>query len=150
VLNSWGSGTAAGQLRTKGITGDGLFKINMGLAGVGTPDNTYAGAWTACPVPCISDAIDVPCLAKCKQQHACVLRTFRQPLRCLHCHVLRHTISAVLKLVSSVCINAASCYPAEGTQTCKQPLTHLFVMPHRLIIAAYITYTMFFLCAYTQ
>jgi hypothetical protein len=46
VLNSWGSGGAPGQLRTKGVTRDGLFKIHMGLAGVGTPDNTYAGAPT--------------------------------------------------------------------------------------------------------
>jgi hypothetical protein len=44
VLNSWGYGSAPGQLRSKGVTGDGLFKIHMGLAGVGTPDNTYAGA----------------------------------------------------------------------------------------------------------
>jgi hypothetical protein len=43
VLNSWGEGAADGQLRTKGVTADGLFKIQMGVAGVGTPDNTYAG-----------------------------------------------------------------------------------------------------------
>jgi hypothetical protein len=44
ILNSWGVGRGdKQQLRTRGITADGLFKVQMGLAGVGTPDNTYAG-----------------------------------------------------------------------------------------------------------
>lgn len=42
ILNSWGTSNQSGQLRVKGITADGLFKIQMGLAGVGTPDKTYA------------------------------------------------------------------------------------------------------------
>uniref|UniRef100_A0A383W3I5 Peptidase C1A papain C-terminal domain-containing protein n=1 Tax=Tetradesmus obliquus TaxID=3088 RepID=A0A383W3I5_TETOB len=42
ILNSWGTSKQQGQLRAKGITEDGLFKIQMGLAGVGTPDKTYA------------------------------------------------------------------------------------------------------------
>jgi hypothetical protein len=42
VLNSCGTGKQPGQLRVKGITADGLFRIQMGLAGVGTPDKTYA------------------------------------------------------------------------------------------------------------
>jgi hypothetical protein len=42
ILNSWGTGKQPGQLRARGITADGLFKIQMGLAGVGTPDKTYA------------------------------------------------------------------------------------------------------------
>ncbi|WIA23159.1 hypothetical protein OEZ85_001490 [Tetradesmus obliquus] len=42
VLNSWGRGGDPGQLRSSGVTGDGLFRMQMGLAGVGTPDATYA------------------------------------------------------------------------------------------------------------
>uniref|UniRef100_A0A383W9S6 Peptidase C1A papain C-terminal domain-containing protein n=1 Tax=Tetradesmus obliquus TaxID=3088 RepID=A0A383W9S6_TETOB len=42
LLNSWGKGRDAGQLRASGVTADGLFRMQMGLAGVGTPDATYA------------------------------------------------------------------------------------------------------------
>uniref|UniRef100_A0A383VUU5 Peptidase C1A papain C-terminal domain-containing protein n=1 Tax=Tetradesmus obliquus TaxID=3088 RepID=A0A383VUU5_TETOB len=41
MLNSWGTGRDAGQLRTRGVTADGLLKMQMGLSGVGTPDATY-------------------------------------------------------------------------------------------------------------
>ncbi|WIA23217.1 hypothetical protein OEZ86_010105 [Tetradesmus obliquus] len=41
MLNSWGSGLNSSQTRKDGITADGLFKISMGLAGVGAPDQTY-------------------------------------------------------------------------------------------------------------
>ncbi|WIA41427.1 hypothetical protein OEZ86_005009 [Tetradesmus obliquus] len=42
VLNSWGSGTDPSNPRkTGGVTADGMFKIRMGVAGVGTPDLTY-------------------------------------------------------------------------------------------------------------
>jgi hypothetical protein len=41
ILNSWGTGRDKGQLRTSGITGDGLFRIKMGLSGIGTPDATF-------------------------------------------------------------------------------------------------------------
>lgn len=34
VLNSWGTGWEPDQLRLKGgVTGDGMFKVNMGLLG---------------------------------------------------------------------------------------------------------------------
>jgi hypothetical protein len=42
ILNSWGKSNDAGQLRSSGITRDGMFKMQTGLAGVGTPDATYA------------------------------------------------------------------------------------------------------------
>jgi hypothetical protein len=42
ILNSWGIGRSANQLRVKGLTADGLLKMQMGLSGVGTPDATYA------------------------------------------------------------------------------------------------------------
>ncbi|KAF8055998.1 hypothetical protein HT031_006519 [Scenedesmus sp. PABB004] len=48
VLNSWGGATKA-QVRTKGFTADGLFRIKMGVAAVGTPDETYGLECT--PVP---------------------------------------------------------------------------------------------------
>ncbi|WIA41425.1 hypothetical protein OEZ86_005008 [Tetradesmus obliquus] len=42
VLNSWGNGTTPSNPRkTGGITKDGMFRIRMGVAGVGTPDLTY-------------------------------------------------------------------------------------------------------------
>eukprot|EP00882_Tetradesmus_deserticola_P003461 GHRQ01003660.1.p1 GENE.GHRQ01003660.1~~GHRQ01003660.1.p1 ORF type:complete len:712 (+),score=141.58 GHRQ01003660.1:390-2525(+) len=41
LLNSWGSGNDSTNTRTSGVTADGLFKVQMGLAGVGTPDQTY-------------------------------------------------------------------------------------------------------------
>ncbi|WIA41421.1 hypothetical protein OEZ86_005004 [Tetradesmus obliquus] len=42
VLNSWGSGTDPSNPRKiGGITKDGMFRIRMGVAGVGTPDFTY-------------------------------------------------------------------------------------------------------------
>ncbi|WIA36815.1 hypothetical protein OEZ86_008070 [Tetradesmus obliquus] len=42
VLNSWGSGTDPSSPRkTGGTTADGMFKIRMGVAGVGTPEVTY-------------------------------------------------------------------------------------------------------------
>ncbi|WIA18668.1 hypothetical protein OEZ85_003372 [Tetradesmus obliquus] len=41
MLNSWGTGLNKSQTRNAGITADGLFKISMGLAGVGAPDQTY-------------------------------------------------------------------------------------------------------------
>ncbi|KAF6250826.1 hypothetical protein COO60DRAFT_1645962 [Scenedesmus sp. NREL 46B-D3] len=47
-INSWGSGTRSNE-RTRGITRDGLFKINMGLAGVGTPEQTYGVSCTVFP-----------------------------------------------------------------------------------------------------
>ncbi|KAF8056023.1 MSL1 [Scenedesmus sp. PABB004] len=47
-LNSWGGATKT-QVRTKGFTADGLFRIKMGVAAVGTPDETYGLECT--PVP---------------------------------------------------------------------------------------------------
>eukprot|EP00883_Tetradesmus_obliquus_P003349 jgi/Sobl393_1/13601/SZX60317.1 len=42
ILNSWGSGTDPDNMRAKGgTTADGLFRVKMGLLGVGTPDNSY-------------------------------------------------------------------------------------------------------------
>ncbi|KAF8069582.1 hypothetical protein HT031_001699 [Scenedesmus sp. PABB004] len=41
VQNSWGAAADAGQFRTRGITADGLVRVKMGLAGVGTPDQTF-------------------------------------------------------------------------------------------------------------
>ncbi|WIA21131.1 hypothetical protein OEZ85_005443 [Tetradesmus obliquus] len=42
VLNSWGSGsTPSNPRKTGGTTKDGMFRIRMGVAGVGTPDLTY-------------------------------------------------------------------------------------------------------------
>ncbi|WIA08057.1 hypothetical protein OEZ85_007523 [Tetradesmus obliquus] len=49
LLNSWGSGTDTSNSRSKGITADGRFRIQMGLAGVGTPDQTYGV--TCAPLP---------------------------------------------------------------------------------------------------
>ncbi|WIA20843.1 hypothetical protein OEZ85_005193 [Tetradesmus obliquus] len=44
ILNSYGRGDAADQTRLRGgVTADGMFKIYMGLAGVGTPEKSYAG-----------------------------------------------------------------------------------------------------------
>jgi hypothetical protein len=43
-VNSWGASNDPGQLRSSGITRDGMFKMQMGLAGVGTPDATYSVA----------------------------------------------------------------------------------------------------------
>jgi hypothetical protein len=39
-MNSWGTGKD-GQMRSSGVTADGLLKVQMGLLGVGTPDATY-------------------------------------------------------------------------------------------------------------
>ncbi|KAF8063660.1 MSL1 [Scenedesmus sp. PABB004] len=41
ILNSWGGGRTPGQSRSSGVTRDGLVKVKMGLAGVGTPDQTF-------------------------------------------------------------------------------------------------------------
>ncbi|KAF6255687.1 hypothetical protein COO60DRAFT_193116 [Scenedesmus sp. NREL 46B-D3] len=41
ILNSWGSGGELDNPRKNGITADGMFRIRMGVAGVGTPDVTY-------------------------------------------------------------------------------------------------------------
>uniref|UniRef100_A0A383VW72 Peptidase C1A papain C-terminal domain-containing protein n=1 Tax=Tetradesmus obliquus TaxID=3088 RepID=A0A383VW72_TETOB len=41
ILNSWGTGKDPSQVRSAGVTADGLLKIQMGLSGVGTPDATY-------------------------------------------------------------------------------------------------------------
>ncbi|WIA32991.1 hypothetical protein OEZ86_006150 [Tetradesmus obliquus] len=46
-LNSWGKGST--NKDKEGITADGLFRINMGLAGVGTPEQTYGVACTVFP-----------------------------------------------------------------------------------------------------
>ncbi|KAF8072389.1 RCH2 [Scenedesmus sp. PABB004] len=40
ILNSWGD-TASTMDSERGVTADGLFKIKMGVAGVGVPDQTF-------------------------------------------------------------------------------------------------------------
>eukprot|EP00882_Tetradesmus_deserticola_P025183 GHRQ01027646.1.p1 GENE.GHRQ01027646.1~~GHRQ01027646.1.p1 ORF type:complete len:451 (+),score=70.12 GHRQ01027646.1:210-1562(+) len=47
-INSWGNDTNSNE-RTRGVTSDGLFRIEMGLAGVGTPEQTYGVSCTVFP-----------------------------------------------------------------------------------------------------